>query len=108
MDKKIIEAIEQFRFSLTESGIRVKKMIIFGSYAVGKAEKHSDIDVVVISDDFKDVDILRRLEMMGLALAKAGIMEPIEALGYTEEEYDSEREGTFIGDEVRSKGVEVI
>jgi len=35
-------------------------------------------------------------------------MEPIEALGYTEEEYNSEGEGTFIGDEVKSKGIEVI
>jgi hypothetical protein len=54
------------------------------------------------------MNLLRRLETIGLALAKARIMEPIEALGYTEEEFASKGEGTFIGDEVKSKGVEVI
>lgn len=107
MDKKVIEAIERFRFSLAELGIKVKRTIIFGSYVTGKAKKHSDIDIVVISDDFKDMDMFQRLEMIGLALAKARIMGPIEALGYTEEEYDSEGEGTFIGDEIKIKGVEV-
>ena len=108
MAKKITETIEKFKQSLEELGIRVKKIIIFGSYATKKARKHSDIDVVVISDDFKEMNLLKRLETIGLALAKAKIMEPIEALGYTEEEYNSEREGTFIGDEVKSKGVVVV
>ncbi|OGW51892.1 MAG: hypothetical protein A2Y81_06755 [Nitrospirae bacterium RBG_13_43_8] len=108
MAKKITETIERFKQSLEEMGIEVKKIIIFGSYATRRARKHSDIDVVVISDDFKEMNLLKRLETIGLALAKAKIMEPIEALGYTEEEYNSEREGTFIGDEVKSKGVVVI
>jgi predicted nucleotidyltransferase len=108
MAKKITETIERFKQSLEEMGIKVKKIIIFGSYATRRARKHSDIDVVVISDDFKEMNLLKRLETIGLALAKAKIMEPIEALGYTEEEYNSEREGTFIGDEVKSKGVVVI
>jgi len=108
MAKKITETIERFKQSLEEMGIKVKKIIIFGSYATKRARKHSDIDVVVISDDFKEMNLLKRLETIGLALAKAKIMEPIEALGYTEEEYNSEREGTFIGDEVKSKGVVVI
>ena len=108
MAKKITETIERFKQSLEEMGIKVKKIIIFGSYATRRARKHSDIDVVVISDDFKEMNLLKRLETIGLALAKAKIMEPIEALGYTEEEYNSEREGTFIGDEVKSKGVVVV
>jgi len=108
MAKNITEIIERFKQSLEKLGIRVKKIIIFGSYATKKARKHSDIDVVVISDDFKEMNLLKRLETIGLALAKAKIMEPIEALGYTEEEYNSEIEGTFIGDEVKSKGVVVV
>ncbi|MFH0811321.1 MAG: nucleotidyltransferase domain-containing protein [Pseudomonadota bacterium] len=108
MDGKIAEAIEKFRFSLEEMGIKVKRVIIFGSYAAGKADEDSDIDVVVISEDFKNMDLFKRLEIIGLALARAKVMEPIEALGYTEEEYDSEQYGTFIGDEVKSKGVVVV
>lgn len=108
MDKEITEIIERFKQSLEKLGIKTKKMIIFGSYAKGRAKMHSDIDVVVISDDFKDMDLFKRLETIGIALARAKIMEPVEALGYTEEEYNSEGEGTFIGDEVKSKGIEIL
>ena len=34
-------------------------------------------------------------------------MEPVEALGYTEEEFSLKDKGTFIGDEVKAKGIEV-
>jgi len=108
MDKKVTEAIKRFEYALEELGIKAKKIIIFGSHARGKARKHSDIDVVVISDDFKEMNLFKRLETIGLALARAKIMEPIEALGYTEEEYNFEGAGTFIGDEVKSKGIEVL
>jgi len=108
MDEKIAESIKEFAFSLEQLGIRVKRVVIFGSHATGKAEEHSDIDLAVISDDFKGTNIFGRLEIIGLALARAKIMEPIEALAYTEEEYDSREQGTFIGDEVRSKGVQVL
>lgn len=105
MDKKVTEAIKRLEYALEGLRIKTKKIIIFGSYAKGRARKHSDIDVVVISDDFKEMNLFQRLETIGLALAKAKTMEPIEALGYTEEEYNSEEEGTFIGDEVKSKEV---
>jgi len=89
-------------------GIRVSRLILFGSYATGETKEGSDIDVAVISDDFKGMNLLQRLETIGLAFAKAKIMEPIEAIGYTEEEFTSKGKGTFIGDEVKSKGIEVI
>jgi len=62
---------------------------------------------VVISDAFEKMNILERLEAMGLAMAKARIMEPIEPLGYTEKEFSSKDKGTFIGDEVKAKGIEI-
>ena len=108
MDTKIAEAIERFKHSLKEMDIFVKRMIMFGSHVSGKNDEHSDIDVIVISDDFKGMNLLRRQEIIGLALARAKILEPFDALGYTEDEYNSKEDGTFIGDEVKSKGVEVI
>ena len=53
------------------------------------------------------MNLLQRLELIGRTLAKARIFEPIEALGYTEEEFASKGQGTFVGDEIRSKGIEV-
>lgn len=40
--------------------------------------------------------------------ARMGIKRPMEILGLTEEEFASEYSGTFIGDEVKSKGVVVV
>lgn len=108
MDKKVTEEIERFMESLEKMGVKVNRIIIFGSYAIGRAREHSDIDLVVISDAFKGVNLLKRLELIGIALAKARVIEPVEALGYTEEEYESRGKGSFIGDEVKTKGIEVF
>ena len=107
MDKKVIEILKTFKSALEATGIRVNRMILFGSYVTGEAKEWSDIDVAVISEDFKNMNLLERLETIGLALAKARIMEPVEARGYTEKEFNSKGEGTFVGDEIKTKGVEV-
>ena len=108
MDKKIYQILKNYRTALEEMGIRASKMVVFGSYATRMAGEGSDIDVAVISEDFKNLSLLERLETIGLALAKAKIMEPIEAVGYTEEEFASKGEGTFVGDEIKAKGVEIL
>jgi uncharacterized protein len=108
MDKKITKTLKEFKSALEAGGIKVKRIILFGSYAKRRPRRESDIDVAIISENFKAMNLLQRFETIGLALAKARIMEPIEAIGYTEEEFASMGEGTFIGDEVKSKGVEVI
>ena len=107
MDKAIVDKIRRLKEALELQGIKSNRIILYGSQVSGRAKKHSDIDIVVISDDFKGMNILERLETTGLALAKAKIMEPIEPLGYTEEEFSAKGKGTFIGDEVKTKGVEV-
>ena len=108
MDKRIPEILEKFKLALQEQGVNVSRFIVFGSCASVKAAQAKDIDVAVVSENFKDINLLKRLELIGLALAKAKIFEPIEALGYTEEEFASKGQGTFIGDEIKSKGIQII
>jgi len=107
VDKKIVEILREFKSALEAMDVRVDRMVLFGSYATGGAREGSDIDVAVISQDFEDMNLLERLETIGLALAKARIMEPIEAMGYTDKEFDSKGEGTFIGDEVKPQGITI-
>jgi len=107
VDKTVIEPLRKFKDVLQQQGIRVNRMILYGSRATRRAKEHSDIDIVVISDDFKGMNILERLETFGIAMAKARIMEPIEPSGYTEEEFASKNKGTFVGDEVKTKGIEI-
>jgi predicted nucleotidyltransferase len=105
MDKRVNQAIREYKDSLEQLGIRVKRIILYGSHALGNPKEWSDIDIVVISDNFKDMDLWERQVILGRAHGK--IREPIEALGYTEEEYKSKGRGTFIGDEVKIKGIEI-
>ncbi len=71
--------------SLTEKGIPVKYLILYGSYRKGKSKSYSDIDIAVISPAFEKKGILKRQELLGEALYSLG--EPIEALGYSLKEY---------------------
>ena len=77
--------------ALRESGLDVEKLILFGSQAKGTAREDSDIDVAVVSPDFRDKDIFDRVDMT----AKAGsdtIMKfivPLDLVMLTPEEYES-------------------
>lgn len=71
--------------NLTEKGIPVKYLILFGSYAKGNPKSYSDIDIAVVSPAFEGKGILKRQELLGEALYTLG--EPIEALGYAPKEY---------------------
>jgi predicted nucleotidyltransferase len=105
VDKEIYSIITEYKQKLEALGIKVKKIILYGSHATGNAKKESDIDLVVLSDDFKDKDLWERLCLLGRA--RMGIKRPMEIIGFTEEEFKAEDKGTFVGDEIKTKGVEV-
>lgn len=82
--RKIKNIINNFKKELIKSNIHPQKIILFGSYAKGTPRVDSDIDIVVISKDFKNLNLRERLEILGLTAGR--ILEPIEALGYTPQE----------------------
>lgn len=51
--KKIKGAVEDYIKYLQTNGLGIQKAFIFGSFAKGKSRKWSDVDVCVVSDDFK-------------------------------------------------------
>ena len=97
MDKKISKIrkiIEEYKFVLTHLGIKVERTILFGSFAYGSSRKDSDIDLIVVSDDFKNMNLRQRLEILGIAAVK--IMQPIEAMGYTLKEIKDSSKPAFL------------
>ena len=84
--------------------IGVKKVILFGSRAQGNELKSSDIDLVVISEDFKKLSFLERLEFLELEW-KYSI--PIDAVGYTPKEYEEMSGRIGIISKIKKYGKEI-
>jgi len=70
-------------------GIRPAHILLYGSQAAGTAREGSDIDLIVISDDWKKYNHRQRLELLGIASAR--ILEPIQAQGFTPSEIKSKK-----------------
>lgn len=69
-----------------EKEIHINQVILYGSYAKLNKKKWSDIDLAIISEDFKDIAPFERLVMLGRISWRAHATA-IEAVGYTPEEY---------------------
>ena len=82
--REIKKIIAQYEDSLETLGIRVSKIILYGSYARNRAKEYSDIDIAVVSQDFKRLDVFERQEILSKAHHKFG--EPIEPIGLTPEQ----------------------
>ena len=64
MDKNIVvTAINFLKKCLTKKGINISKIILFGSYANGIPNHESDIDLVIVSNDFDGKNIFERANL---------------------------------------------
>ncbi len=87
MDKADLQRIiDLFGKALERRGVHPLHVVLFGSQATGTATEWSDIDLAVISSDFSDKSTFERLQV--LAKAIADVWEPIEAIGFTPEEWE--------------------
>ena len=91
---KIKKIIDDYKLILKKLGITVERTILFGSFAKGNPRKDSDIDLIIVSEDFKKMNLRQRLEVLGIAAAR--IMQPIEAKGYTLKEIASHSKPKFL------------
>lgn len=87
--------------------IRVEKAILFGSYALGKAGKDSDIDLVILSPDFEKVSVSDRFDILYHAREDPKTWEfGMDIFGYTPQEYENASSLTTLG-EVKETGIEI-
>ena len=91
--RDVKKIIERYRQELKNFNINSQKIILYGSYAKGNPREDSDIDLIVISDDFKDMNLRERLEILGIAAGR--VFDTIEALGYTSKDIEQNKE-TFL------------
>lgn len=100
LNKKEINLINRYSRLLKQKGIKVSKIILFGSHAKGMVKPDSDIDIAVISsqfgrDNFKEMMLLRKLALE--------IDSHIEPLPFTPQDLD-DRYST-LSQEIKKYGV---
>ena len=84
---EVMELIERFIKSIKEDNIKIYKVILFGSYAKGDYNEHSDIDLAIVSPDFKEGECLKNVVKF---ISKAtDLGADIETMPFTVEEYNS-------------------
>ncbi|KKM10734.1 hypothetical protein SY88_11580 [Clostridiales bacterium PH28_bin88] len=79
--------------------VLITEIILFGSYAKGRADKDSDIDLAVISPDFGE-NVLRDLQL--LSRKKIKVDPRIEAIAYHPNAIHKAEAGTFISEIIRT------
>jgi predicted nucleotidyltransferase len=89
MDKGYaLEAIKRFLEELKKY-IEIEKALLFGSWTEGEAEEGSDIDLLIVSNDFAKMDFWEKAKLLGKI--KMQLLEPIDAVGVTPEDFEKSR-----------------
>jgi predicted nucleotidyltransferase len=90
---------------LAKLPIKVEQAILFGSTATGERLADSDIDLIVISDDFQDMLLPQRF----LILQKSWTEKiELEAFGFTQQEFDRLKHKSIVVSEADEKGIRLI
>jgi predicted nucleotidyltransferase len=86
--EKAIKFLEQ---CLKENGLNISKIILFGSQATETTD-NSDVDILIISDDFKNKDIFERARLTKDAEVKTirKFMVSLDIVTLTSEEFENE------------------
>lgn len=87
----VIKVREILKELLQQKGISIYKIIIFGSFVKGPQKEDSDIDLIVVSKDFRNKSIFEKVELttgIGRELVKR-TEKPFDILYYSDEEWES-------------------
>lgn len=89
--KEIITTKELLLELLNDRSINVNKIVIFGSYIKNKHSKDSDMDIIIVSENFRDKDIFEKVRMtrgIHKELVRR-IKKPFDILYYSDKEWSN-------------------
>ena len=100
---KTVAAVKYFEERLRQNNVSISKIILFGSRARRNASAESDVDIVLISRDFTNKDIYRRLALIKEAEIATirKFMLPLDIVMMTPDEFKS---GTSLVAEYAKQG----
>jgi len=101
--KIIIKKLKEFKRKL-EKKINIKMIIFFGSRVSGKPHKDSDIDLIIVSEDFRG----KKFRYRAIGFYDYWNLEyPVDFLCYTPEEFNKLKKQVTIVKEAVEKGVKI-
>ncbi len=95
--------LQEFRIRVNRE-FPVKKMIFFGSRVQGNFHKDSDIDLIIVSDRFKDLNFIKRAAKM---YDFWSLDYPVDFLCFTPEEFEKKSKQVTIVSEAVKEGIEI-
>jgi len=94
MQKNLLRRIEEIAIDLKRvlerRNIKVKEIYLFGSYARGDHLKTSDVDLIVVSDDWNKTPFLKRLDLVNEVMWVENIAG-VEVIPVTSKELEEKR-----------------
>ena len=99
----VIETVENYAKEITQAGISLRKVILFGSFAKGTQHEWSDIDVALVADDFTGVGFLDTPRFSRINIRKP--YTRIESITYPTDYFQESH--PFI-EEIKNTGIEII
>ncbi|MBI4652738.1 nucleotidyltransferase domain-containing protein [Candidatus Kuenenbacteria bacterium] len=107
MAEKIIKfphKIIDHYISTLEKKIRINGVLLFGSFAWGKPDKHSDVDLVIISPNFYRKNFNKRLDLLTNARDKITFQIAMDVIGYTPKEFQDIEKHSMIMTKAKRDG----
>jgi len=98
-----IKTVKNYAKEINKSGVNLRKVILFGSFAKGTQHEWSDIDVALVADDFTGVGILDTPRFSRINLQSPYIR--IEPRTYPTDYF--QESDPFI-EEIKKTGIEII
>ncbi len=77
LNKQELEVIKRFVNELKKVGIKIYKVILFGSRAYGNAHEFSDIDIGIVSEDFDKDPFLYKVKLRKIAVKIDPRLDPV-------------------------------
>lgn len=102
-NRKIISYLKKYLKKVGKN-FKIQKSILFGSRARGDYFLNSDVDLILVSDDFKN---LKFRERMSELLEHWDGKVDLEVIGYTPEEFEKKKKQIGIVRQAIKEGIEI-
>lgn len=97
--KGLIDSVEKFK-----KMIGAEKIILFGSYARGEYDEHSDVDLILVSKNFEGKKFHSRFKGLWLKW-KFGL--PVDFIPLTPREFERQKKRVSIVSEALKEGIKI-